>query len=351
MNSSHIILAIESSCDETSASVIQGNQVLSNIISSQTFHSTYGGVIPELASRAHLRSISLVVHQALHTSGIGINNVHAIAVTNQPGLSGALLVGVSFAKGMALRLGIPIIPVDHIEGHLYSGCMEYPDVQFPCISLVVSGGHTSIFLVHSYNAYELLGSTKDDAAGEAFDKIGKMLHLDYPAGQKIDSLAQLGNPKAYDFPRSMLHDGSYNFSFSGLKTSVKIFLQKQFKNQKPNQSELQDICASVQMAIIEVLTKKTIKAAKAYNVKWIIVSGGVSANSGLRALLYKECKKLGIQTAIPSVDLCTDNAAMIGFLAGKKLAIHGNDPYKTFQFTVNSSALRANNQLNNIQNV
>ena len=334
-----MLLAIESSCDETSAAVLDNSIVLSNIISSQLFHSKHGGVIPELASRAHLLSISAVVRQALETAKIMENNLDAIAVTTEPGLIGSLLVGSNFAKGLALRLGIPIIPVHHIEGHLYSGCLEDSSVEFPFVALVVSGGHTSLFLVQSYREYEVLGSTRDDAAGEAFDKVAKLLGLGYPGGPLIDLLAQKGNPSAYTFPRSMLNDGTYNFSFSGLKTSVRYFLQKTFPNEVSSEI-LPDVCASVQQAIIDVLVAKTIRSAIEFKVKTITIAGGVSANSGLRRDMTNAGLKHGIRLIAPRMTFCMDNAAMIGFLAEKKLVEQPNS-YTHLDFRVRSAALRA----------
>ncbi len=334
-----MLLAIESSCDETSAAVLDNSTVLSNVISSQLFHSKHGGVIPELASRAHLQSISAVVREALETAAINETQLEAIAVTTEPGLIGSLLVGSNFAKGLALRLGLPVVPVHHIEGHLYSGCLEDSSVEFPFVSLVVSGGHTSLFLVQSYSKYRVLGSTRDDAAGEAFDKVAKLLGLGYPGGPLVDALAKEGNPTAYVFPRSMLHDGTYNFSFSGLKTSVRYFLQKEFSNGVPLEI-LPDICASVQQAITDVLVAKSIRAAIETNVKTIVIAGGVSANSGLRNDMNLAGTKHGIRTVAPRMTFCMDNAAMIGFLAEKKLAEQPN-AYIRLDFKVHSAALRA----------
>ncbi len=334
-----MLLAIESSCDETSAAVLHNSQVLSNIISSQVFHTDYGGVIPELASRAHVQSISAVVGAALHEARIETKDLTALAVTTEPGLIGSLLVGSNFAKGLALRLGVPCVPVHHIEGHLYSGCLEDSTVEFPFIALVVSGGHTSLFEVRSYNSYSILGSTKDDAAGEAFDKVAKLLGLGYPGGPLVDKLAQSGNPAAYTFPRSMMHDGTYNFSFSGLKTSVRYFLQKTFPESIP-ENLLPDICASVQAAITEVLVAKTIRAAVEKNVRTVVIAGGVSANSGLRKLMTESAVKRRIRMVAPRMSFCMDNAAMIGFLAEKKLN-DNPDNFSRLDFKVHSAAMRA----------
>ncbi len=334
------ILAIESSCDETSVAIINEGKILSNIISSQYFHSKYGGVIPELASRAHLKSISDIYHQALDESKLSINDIQALAVTNQPGLLGSLVVGTNFAKGLALRYNLPIIPINHIEGHIYSSYLENYEYEFPSIALVVSGGHTALFYVKSYSEYEIIGLTRDDAAGEAFDKISKLLGFGYPGGPIIDKLAQEGNPKYTDFPRSMINSGDFNFSFSGLKTSFRYFIQKNFTGEIDLKFK-QDLAASVQSAIVEVLVAKTIKAAKKYKVKTIAVSGGVSANSELRTKMNESGNKYKIKVAFPSVRLSMDNAAMIGFLAEKKyLNSHLND-YRDLTFVASSNALRA----------
>jgi N6-L-threonylcarbamoyladenine synthase len=338
--SNRIILAIESSCDETSASVIHGEEVLSNVISSQTIHEQYGGVIPELASRAHLQAISVIVEKAMKEADREFSELTSIAVTTQPGLAGALLVGSSFAKGLGLKLGIPVIPVHHIEGHMYSGMLEHPECTFPFIAMIVSGGHTTIFLVREFGEEIVLGNTKDDAAGEAFDKIGKMLGLGYPAGPRIDALAKNGNPKAYDFPRALMYDANYDFSFSGLKTSVRYFLQKNFPDGIKDESTLRDICASVQEAIIEVLIHKLFRASKEYRIKNIIVAGGVSANSRLRSALHEASEKRPINVFLPKLSYCIDNAAMIGFLAALKLKYLGEDSYRSLQFTVNPRSMR-----------
>nr|MDA3843437.1 tRNA (adenosine(37)-N6)-threonylcarbamoyltransferase complex transferase subunit TsaD [Candidatus Kapabacteria bacterium] len=239
------ILSIESSCDETSAAIICESKVLTNVISSQIFHSKFGGVIPELASRAHLQYISAITEESLKQAKMTMKDIDAVAVTSEPGLIGSLIVGSNFAKGLALKYDLPIIPVNHIEGHLFTGSLHDPTLEFPFVALVVSGGHTTLFLVKSYNEYDILGSTVDDAAGEAFDKIATLMGLPYPGGPEIDKLAKEANPKAYDFPRSMIGSGDYNFSFSGLKTSVRYFLAKEFKEGIPEELK-PDLCASVQ---------------------------------------------------------------------------------------------------------
>jgi N6-L-threonylcarbamoyladenine synthase len=334
------ILAIESSCDETSAAVIENGVVFSNIISTQLFHSLYGGVIPELASRAHLKALSLIVKEALAESKTDIEDITALAVTNQPGLIGALITGSNFAKGLALKYNLPVIPVNHIEGHLYSGCLESSDLEFPFISLVVSGGHTAIFLVTSYNDYEIIGLTRDDAAGEAFDKIAKLIGLPYPGGPLIDKLAKTGNPKAFDFPRPMMQDDHYDFSFSGLKTSVRYYIHKEFPEGMP-ESVIPDFCASVQEAIVDVLVHKTVKAAREMGVESIIIAGGVSANSRLREMMKVKAERFKINVIAPAMSFCGDNAAMIGFLAEKKAEESGLAEFYDLTFKVSPVAMRA----------
>lgn len=332
------ILAIESSCDETAASVVDNGKILSNIIYSQTEHNKYGGVIPEIASRAHLRAISTVVNEALNHAHYRVDEIEAIAVTSSPGLAGALLVGTNFAKGLGLRLGIPVLPVNHIEGHLFSGFLASDTLAFPFISLVVSGGHTSLFYVESFTTYSILGSTRDDAAGEAFDKTAKMLGLGYPGGPLIDKWAKGGNPKRYDFPRGMNQKDSFVFSYSGLKTSVRTFLQKEYPN-GVSESDMPDICASIQEAIIEPLVTKSIRAAKKYGVESLVIAGGVSANSRLRNKLSEYSKKINI--VIPDIAYCIDNAAMIGLIAEKKAIGNDLSQFMELNFTVNSSPIRA----------
>ncbi|MFN3270379.1 MAG: tRNA (adenosine(37)-N6)-threonylcarbamoyltransferase complex transferase subunit TsaD, partial [Candidatus Kapaibacteriota bacterium] len=267
------ILGIETSCDETSAAVIKNHQTLSNVISSQTVHNYFGGVVPEIASRIHIQIISKVVDDALKQGNVTIEEVDGIAVTYQPGLIGSLVVGTNYAKGISLRFNKPLIPIDHIEGHIYSGFLEGEDLSFPFISLIVSGGHTSLFLVRSFVEYEMIGATRDDAAGEAFDKIGKLLGLGYPAGPKIDKLSKMGNPNRFDFPRGLINSDDLDFSFSGLKTSVRYFLQKNYPNDIPEQ-DLYDLCASIQEAIVEVLVSKSLKAISKYRLNNIVIAGG-----------------------------------------------------------------------------
>jgi tRNA N6-adenosine threonylcarbamoyltransferase len=334
------ILAIESSCDETSAAICENGEVLSNIISSQHFHGKFGGVVPELASRAHLDAISHIVEQSLSESNTEMKDVDALAVTSEPGLIGSLIVGSSFAKGLSIKFNLPIIPINHIEGHLFSGCLQDPNLKFPFITLVVSGGHTALFFVESYNKYEIMGLTKDDAAGEAFDKIAKLMGLTYPGGPLIDKLSKEGDPKAYDFPRSMINSKDLNFSFSGLKTSVRYYIHNNFPDGIPEE-EMANMCASVQEAIVDVLVKKTIEAAKIKRVKSIVIGGGVSANSRLRHKLEEAANKRRIALIAPEMAYCMDNAAMIGFLAEKKMQVSNKDLYRSLTYRVSSNALRA----------
>lgn len=333
------ILGIESSCDDTSIAILKDEEILVNLISSQHFHSKYGGIVPELASRAHLEVISELLIDALKQANLSMTDIDAIGVTTNPGLVGSLLVGANFAKGLSIKYKIPVVPVNHIEGHIYSGNIQFPDLNFPLISLVVSGGHTAIFKVNSYKDYELIGSTIDDAAGEAFDKIAKLIGKTYPGGPIIDSLAKSGNAKKYDFPRSLKHQKNYNFSFSGLKTSVRYFIQKEFPNGL-KEEDLPDICASVQEAIVEILVHKTILASKEYNIKTIVIGGGVSANSRLREQ-FNEYKKEQYQIIIPDMEYCLDNAAMIGNIALNKFKYSNKNEYMNLDFTVNSNAIRA----------
>ncbi|WP_352418340.1 tRNA (adenosine(37)-N6)-threonylcarbamoyltransferase complex transferase subunit TsaD [Proteiniborus sp.] len=307
-----ITLAIETSCDETAAAVLKnGRQVLSNIISSQIeIHKKFGGVVPEVASRKHIENINMIVQNALDEAGITLEDVDNIGVTYGPGLVGALLVGVSTAKALAFGKDIPLVPVNHIEGHIYANFIEYPELEPPFICLVVSGGHTHLVYMKDYGDYQLLGRTRDDAAGEAFDKIARALGLGYPGGPLIDKLAVIGNKNAVDFPRVYLEEDSYDFSFSGLKSAVLNYLNS--SKQKGEEISVEDVAASFQQSVIEVLTEKAIKAAKQMNSKTIVVAGGVAANQGLRNMLIQRGEKEGLDIRFPSKVLCTDNAAMIG---------------------------------------
>jgi len=317
MNNS-LLLAIESSCDETSAAVFHNDQLLSNIIATQSVHEQYGGVVPELASRAHMQNIVPVVDTALKKAGIEKRELTTIAFTQAPGLIGSLLVGACFAKGMAQALDIPLIGVHHMQAHILAHFIDDPKPQFPFLCLTVSGGHTQIVLCHDYLKMEILGQTIDDAAGEAFDKIAKMLDFPYPGGPLIDKSAKLGDPERFKFPISDIKD--FDFSFSGIKTAVLYFLQKEVKgNPDFIKENSNDICASVQFTIVKTLMKKLEKAAKAYNIDQVGIAGGVSANSGLRQALEEYGKKNNWSAYIPKFEYCTDNAAMIGMAAYYKM--------------------------------
>lgn len=318
-----VILGIESSCDDTSAAVLVGRQVKSNLIAGQKVHETFGGVVPELASRAHQQNILPVVDTALKQAGLTIKDVDAIAFTRGPGLMGSLVVGTSFAKSLALALNIPLLDVNHMHAHVLAHMIEdgTPCPSFPFLCLTVSGGHTQIVRVQSPLELEVIGSTIDDAAGEAFDKIAKIIGLPYPGGPFVDRLAAEGNPLAFTFSEPQIKD--YDYSFSGLKTSVLYFLQKASK-ENPNfiEENKADLCASVQHTILNILFKKLIKAAKETGINQIAIAGGVSANKGLRNRLLETGKKEGWEVYIPSFEFCTDNAAMIA-IAGKFLHENG----------------------------
>jgi N6-L-threonylcarbamoyladenine synthase len=316
IKSKHTILAIETSCDETSAAILRNGELASVVISSQLFHNDFGGVVPELASRAHMRAMMPIVKESLTKASLSLEDLTAIAVTNAPGLMGSLLVGTNFAKGLALGLDIPLIGVNHIEAHIFSALLEADKPELPFIALIVSGGHTMLLLVKDVGDYELLGETLDDAAGEAFDKVGKMLGLGYPAGPAVDKLAMTGDPKFVEFPRAMIHESNYDFSFSGLKTSVLYWLKKQ---EAVAGQTLNDVCASFQRAIVDTLAIKTFRATKEYGVKSIVAVGGVSANSELRSRFAADATKLGKKFFTPRPLFSTDNAAMIAMLAALKL--------------------------------
>jgi len=311
-----IILAIESSCDDTSAAVIRDGVILSNCVATQEMHRLYGGVVPEVASRAHQVSIVPVVDTALKKAGVSKRDLSAIAFTRGPGLMGSLLVGLSFAKAMALSLDIPMIEVNHMQAHVLAHFIDAPRPAFPFLCLTVSGGHTQIVHIHAPLEMEILGETLDDAAGEAFDKTGKLLGLDYPAGPIIDKLAREGEAK-FDFPEPNIPD--LNFSFSGLKTSIFYFLKRNKKREADFiEKNINDICASVQTRIISILMNKLLKASQQTGIKEIAIAGGVSANSGLRTALESHGKQQGWNTYIPKFEYCTDNAAMIAMTAHYK---------------------------------
>jgi N6-L-threonylcarbamoyladenine synthase len=305
------ILAIESSCDDTSAAIIQDGKVLSNLVATQKVHEQFGGVVPEMASRAHMQNIVPVVDVALKQAGISKQDINAVAFTQAPGLIGSLLVGACFAKSYAQALGVPLISVHHMQAHVLAHFIDDPKPEFPFLCLTVSGGHTQVVLCKSHLQMEVLGETIDDAAGEAFDKVAKMLGLPYPGGPVLDKLAQQGDATRFAFPLSEMK--GYDFSFSGLKTAVLYFLQnEQKKNPDFIQQNLNDICASVQHTIIKMLIGKFKKAAKELRITHLGIAGGVSANSGLRTALAQLCADNGWQAYIPKFEYCTDNAAMIG---------------------------------------
>jgi N6-L-threonylcarbamoyladenine synthase len=321
------ILALETSCDETSAAVVREGRVLSSIVSSQVrLHAEYGGVVPELAAREHLKNLLPVARAALDEAGVQPGQLDAVAATQGPGLPAALLVGFKAAQAVAFALRKPFVGIHHHEAHLYSPWIIRGGDAFtadfsafqPNVSLVVSGGHTLLVLVQSELNHRVLGSTMDDAAGECFDKTGKLMGLAYPAGPEIDRLAEQGNPKAFDFPRPLLHDAGDDFSFSGLKTSVRYFLRDNPKLLDDAQ-HVRDLCASIQAAIVEVLVAKTIRAAKRNGVRCVTASGGVTCNRALRGELERACKRERFTLRLAEKDLCTDNAAMIGILAERKL--------------------------------
>ena len=310
-----IILSIESSCDETSAAVVvNGREVLSNVIASQIdTHKKYGGVVPEVASRMHIEVVDSVVKAALDEAGLKLDDIDAIGVTYGPGLVGALLVGLQYAKGLALGSNKPLIPVNHIQGHICANFIQHKDLKPPFVSLVVSGGHTFIVHVKSYREFEVIGQTRDDAAGEAYDKVARALGLGYPGGPKIDKLAKEGNENAIEFPRAKFHDDTLDFSFSGVKSAVLNYLNKaKMKDEEINKA---DIAASFQKAIVDVLKNNVFLTCERRKLKKIAVAGGGASNSCLRENLIKKGGKKGIEKLFPEPILCTDNAAMIGSAA------------------------------------
>ena len=318
------ILAIESSCDETAAAVVHnGREVYSNIISSQIeLHKLYGGVVPEIASRKHIEKINQVIEEALKEADMTLDNMDAIAVTYGPGLVGALLVGVAEAKAIAYAKGLPLVGVHHIEGHISANYIEHPDLKPPFLCLVVSGGHTHLVCVKDYGTYEILGRTRDDAAGEAYDKVARAIGLGYPGGPKIDRLAKEGNPEAIVFPKAHIEEAPYDFSFSGLKSAVLNYINGcQMKGESFNPA---DIAASFQKAVVDVLVEKSMRAVEEFGTDKFALAGGVASNSALREGMRQACETRGIKLYYPSPIFCTDNAAMIGaagyyeYLAGTR---------------------------------
>lgn len=325
------ILGIDTSCDETAVAVVaDGRDVLSNVIASQVkAHQEYGGVVPELASRKHIEAINYIVDKALTEANVTFRDVDAVAVTNRPGLIGALLIGVAAAKSLAYAHNLPLLGINHIEGHIYANYMVHDALTFPHICLTVSGGHTLLVEVHEGWRYKVLGGTQDDAAGEVYDKVAKYMGLGFPGGRIIDELAQKGNPTAVDFPRPMRNSGDYQFSFSGIKTSVRYFIEKG-QRQRASASNrtnspdsvtaefpvaIEDIAASFQAAVVDVLVYKTLRAAKETGAKTVTLTGGVAANSQLRASLKAAAAELGANVYYPPISLCTDNGAMIAGIA------------------------------------
>ena len=306
-----LILALETSCDETAASVVaDGRRILSNVISSQIpVHQKFGGVVPEIASRKHIENVIPVVDQALREAKVSLSDITAIGVTYGPGLVGALLVGVSVAKALSFATDKPLIGVNHLEGHIFANFLSHPELEPPFMALVVSGGHTSLVHVKGYNEFELLGQTRDDAAGEAFDKIARVMKLPYPGGPYIDRLAKTGNPEAIAFPRALTGRDNFEFSFSGLKSAVLNYLHS--AGQRGEEVNHADVAASFQAAVVDVLVSKVLQAASKCQVKKIVLAGGVAANSGLIFKLQQQCQQANITLYHPETILCTDNGAMI----------------------------------------
>jgi N6-L-threonylcarbamoyladenine synthase len=314
---SPLVLAIETSCDETAVAILRGQELLASEVASQiALHAEYGGVVPEVASRNHLRTLQPVIDSALAKAAIALRDVEAFAATCGPGLATSLMIGTSAAKALAIGFRKPYLAINHIEGHLLSPFFGTAEGVRPAIALVVSGGHTLLIEIEGFGRYHLLGQTHDDAAGEAFDKVGKLLGLPYPGGPNVDRLAREGDIARFDFPRSMLDSDDFNFSFSGLKTSVRYLLPK-LEN-----VNLPDVCASFQEAVVDVLVTKTLRAVEAKRHRMVALSGGVSCNSRLREKMRAACDARGVELLVASPSMCTDNAAMIGYVAAQKLA-HG----------------------------
>ncbi|MEX2555692.1 MAG: tRNA (adenosine(37)-N6)-threonylcarbamoyltransferase complex transferase subunit TsaD [Actinomycetota bacterium] len=314
-----IVLGLETSCDETGVAVVEDGRIRSNLLSSQTdLHARFGGVVPELASRQHLVSLNILLAQAMDEAGVSFGDLDGIAVTVGPGLVGALLVGVSAAKSLAAVLDVPLIGVNHLEGHVEAAFLERPELEPPVIALIVSGGHTMITELAEHGRFEILGSTIDDAAGEAFDKIARFIGLGFPGGPAIDQLSQGGNPAAYKFPRAMMKDDSYDFSYSGLKTAVIRWIRE--RHDAGEEIDAEDLAASFQEAIVDVQIAKTLRAADERGVSTVIVVGGVAANSRLRARMSEEGSKRGLTIVTPALSLCTDNGAMIAAAGIRRLA-------------------------------
>lgn len=320
-----LVLGIETSCDETAAAVLKdGKELLSNVISDQIqIHNQYGGVVPELAGRSHIERIHHVINQSLKEAGVSLNAIDLIAVTKGPGLVGALLVGLNTAKGIAYAAHKPLIGINHLEGHLLAVFLQ-EQVAFPFLALGVSGGHTDLYRVDGFGKYSLLGRTRDDAAGECFDKVAKMMSLGYPGGPVIEKLARSGNPTAFKFPRALLGKESLDFSFSGLKTAVRNYLEKRKKGEGPELSDA-DVAASFQAAVVDVLVKKILLACEQNDLQRVVVTGGVASNGVLREAVKIACEERGIESFSPKPVYCTDNAAMIA-CAGYHRYVNGDQP-------------------------
>ncbi len=334
-----LALTIESSCDETAAAVVRdGREILANAVASQIpVHRRYGGVVPEIASRNHVRHIQPVIEQCLEEADLQLHEIEGVGVTSGPGLIGSLLVGIETAKGLAFGLDIPCVGLNHIEGHLTTVMLEEPGgelPEFPYVGLVVSGGHSDLYLVEQFGAYERLGGTRDDAAGEAFDKVAKMLGLPYPGGVEIDERAREGDPEAIEFPRPMWTRANFDFSFAGLKTAVFQFLEKQGV---PEGDALADVCASFQQAVVDVLVMKTIEAAERRGISRVVVSGGVAANSVLREEMRRAADAAEIELFVTPVELCTDNAAMLGPIAEYYLDRAGESGFRGHRIRAESN--------------
>ena len=315
------VLAIETSCDETAVAVLRGQTLLSSEVASQiAIHQAYGGVVPEVASRNHLRTLKPVIQSALDRAGVALSQIDAFAATSGPGLASSLMIGTSAAKGLAVALGKPFLAINHLEGHLLSPFFGHAEGIQRAVALVVSGGHTLLVEIRGFGDYRLLGQTLDDAAGEAFDKVGKLLGLPYPGGPEVNRMAAHGDPRRIEFPRSMLGSGDFQFSFSGLKTSVRYLLPKL------GEYALADVCASFQEAVVDVLVAKTLAAAAATGCRCLAVSGGVSCNTRLREKLQAGCAARGLELLLAAPALCTDNAAMIGYVAALKHAVGESSP-------------------------
>ncbi|NLA22628.1 MAG: tRNA (adenosine(37)-N6)-threonylcarbamoyltransferase complex transferase subunit TsaD [Candidatus Marinimicrobia bacterium] len=320
-----LILGIETSCDETAVAILNGNEILANLVSSQLLHQQFGGVVPEFASREHMRLLDQMVEEAFVQTGLQPENLDGIAVTRGPGLMGALLVGLSFAKGLAYSLRKPLLGVNHIEGHIMANFLTCPDLKFPFLCLLVSGGHTQIIQVNDFGNYQILGRSVDDAAGEAFDKAARILELPYPGGPQIDQMAHRGDPNFYQFPRAKVRSEQYDFSFSGLKTAM-LYLVRQ-RGQKWAQENLADLCAAYQEAIVDVLKINTFTAVKNLHANKLVLAGGVAANSRLRQVFQEQADYYQIELIIPSLKYCTDNAAMIARTGQEMLSRNQISPF------------------------